>query len=525
MFFGRCGTYAVLTLGLVCLGLFGIACSDADSNLDFPGSEYSSGEDFASSSSSSVGKIVPRVVSDSVKGEPVDTAFFIAQDLGACDELRSGEISQTTFCGVTCYAICDSLAWRYATMEERDVYGFPKDTVEGTVLDGRLLSLNNAYVFENGSWRSLSFIEMAIGYCDSSLYGKIDSVRGSYYHCVSSGGEKSMWADLSPVLVDYMLLPESAAEEDIVYGTRSDRYFLYRKGAWRMATVEEVVGRCHRGREGDLVKFPKGYFVCKEGTWEPALRDDVLGACALDSEGVSANIGHIAFTCRSGRWIPENLHSHTTDSVFYWDAFTDNDGRVEFELATKTSGYFFEFTDAIYEGLSILRYPTQVRRNKSRIYTGPLIAENRELFATADFGTGLARPFAGLGFNLWNGDVWSDSSEGVDIRKWEGLCFIYESEAPLTIAIAPEGGVILEGGNFYKMRLPAAKQSYWIEIPYELFEEDEDWGGSESQDLVLSSAASILFYIEGVAKESKSFAIYVIGSLGQCEQWVRENEK
>ncbi|WP_458449562.1 hypothetical protein [Fibrobacter sp.] len=515
MLLERCRNKAAFVLGLACMGLFWDACSDASPYLDNP---EQSGEDVIAESSSSVGYYVPQAGKESSTGEPVDTAAIIADDLGECSDFRSGEITRTSFCGGTCYAICDSSMWRYATLDERDVYGFPKDTVEGAILEGRLMSYDKVYVFENGSWRPLTFIEKTIGYCDSSIYAKIDSVRGSYYHCVPVEEGKSKWAEIPPVQVDYILLPSSAAEEDLVFGTRSNRYFLFRKGAWRMATIEEVVGCCYEEREAELVRFTNGYFVCKDDSWEPATRDDVLGTCSSAREGDSARVGHIEFECRSNSWAPVNLHSHTVDSSFYWDVSADDGGRVVLDSSTSSSGYFYEFTDVIYEGISSLRYPAHVRRDKNRIYMDQVVDEYQEIFVTADFGGGLPRPFAGIGFNLWNGMVWSDSSEGADIRKWKGLCIVYYSDAPLTVAIAPEGGVILEGGNFFKARMPSVSQPLLIDIPFESFMEDNDLGYPVSRESVLSSAASILVYLEGVAGHTNSFAIQAIGSLGQCDQ-------
>lgn len=498
------------------MGLFCGACSDATPYLDNP--EQSLDDEIIESSSSAV-YFVPQAVTDSAKGEPVDTAAIIAEDLGECTDLRSGEITQTSFCGTTCYAICDSSVWRYATMDERDIYGFPKDTVEGAILDGRLLSYDKVYVFENGKWRPLTFIEKTIGYCDSSIYSKIDSVRGSYYHCVPYEEDVSKWAEIPPYHVDYLLLPSSAAEESMVYGQRSKRYFVYREGSWLMATVEDLAGKCNEERKSEVVKFTNEYFVCKDNLWEPATRDDVLGPCLYSKEGDSARIGHVEFFCRSASWVPVNLQSHVADSSFYWDASVDDGGRVRLPSSMSTSGYFYEFTDVIYEGLSTLRYPAHVRMDQNRFYMDQVVSEYQKLFVTADFGWGLPRLFAGIGFNLWNGMVWSDSSEGVDIRKWKGLCIVYESDAPLTLAVAPEGGGILEGGNFFKARMPSVSQPLQVDIPFENFMEDNDWGYHEDRDRVLSSAASILVYIEGVARKSNSFAVHAIGSLGQCDQW------
>ena len=516
MFLEGCRNKAAFVLGLACMGLLWDACSEASPYLDNPEQSLEGG---IIESSSSVEYFVPQTGIDSAKGEPVDTAAIIAGDLGECTDLRSGEITQTSFCGGTCYAICDSSMWRYATLEERDVYGFPKDTVEGAILEGRLLSYDKVYVFEDSTWRPLTFIEKTIGYCDSSIYAKIDSVRGSYYHCVPYGEGKSKWAEIPPYHVDYILLPPSAAEEDVVLGSRSNRYFLYRKGAWRLAVIEDVVGYCRERREGEIVKFTNGFFVCRSDFWEPATRDDVLGYCLYSREGDSAKIGHIDFTCRSGIWNPENLQSHVSDSSFYWDASVDDGGRVRFASATSTSGYFYEFTDVIYEGMTTLRYPTHVRRVKSRVYMDQLVLEQKNIYVAVDFGSGLPKPFGGIGFNLWNDAVWSDSSEGVDIRKWKGLCLVYESKMSLTLALAPEGGVILEGGNFFKVRLESSTEPRLVDIPFEKFAEDADWGYSEDRDRVLASTASILIYLEGVAKQTNSFEVHAIGSLGQCDQW------
>ncbi|MBO4435723.1 MAG: hypothetical protein J5791_02430 [Fibrobacter sp.] len=496
-----------------------LACGNAETILDNPDVEDAVPV-VESSSSSSLGRFDPQYGADSSLGEPVDTAGIVALELGACTDGRKGDIARTTFCGSTCYVICDSSQWRYATMDERDVEGFPADTIEGAILKGKLLSLDRVYVFEDGIWRPLTFVEKNLGYCDSAVYDKIDSVRGSYYYCMASDGDDNAeWAEISAVQTDYFLLPDSAEEEDLSYGARSGRYFLFRKGNWHMAIIEDILGYCFDEREGLVFKFANGYVVCRSDMWVPALREDVLGKCNEMFEGSIRRVRALEFRCDSGTWVATNLHSHAIDSAFYWDASVDDLGQVRLDSATKTAGYFYEYTDLPFSGNSSLVYPMSVNTMGSALRLAPLIAEYQGISVAANIDGGYSKPFAGLGFNLWNGNVWSDSSEGVDIRHWKGLCIAYESEAPLTLAIAPEGGYILEAGNFHKVRLEARSGVQVVEIPFEEFVQDSGYGNPESLDVVLASAASILFYVESSALQKFWFTIDAIGSLHECSRW------
>lgn len=503
-----------------------LACSDSASVLDNPDAPTVPQSSSAKSSSSALGRFDPYYGADSASGEPVDTAGIVALELGLCSADRKNEIGRTTFCGSTCYVICDSSQWRYATMDERDVDGFPENAPEGSIRKGNLLSLDRVYVFEDGRWRPLTFVEKKLGYCDSSIYDKIDSVRGSYYYCMAPDGDgRAEWAEIPAVQADYLLLPDSAEEDDLSYGSRSGRYFLYRLGKWHMAVIEDVVGYCYDRREGLVAKFASGYVVCRSDIWMPALREDILGPCNAESEGNVRRVRAFEFACESGSWIPVNLHSHEVDSAFYWDASVDDLGRVRLDSATATAGYFYEYTDLAFSGNSSVEYPSSVNTMGSALRLAPLVAEYGAIPVEVKMGDCYSRPYAGLGFNLWNSRVWSDSSEGVDIRRWEGLCIAYESEAPLTLAIAPEGGFVLEGGNFHKVRLEARKQAGMINIPFESFVQDSGYGYPESLETVLSSAASILFYVEGEPEKKYGFVVHAIGSLHECVRWSEPGKK
>lgn len=503
-----------------------LACDEDCTSLDNPEmdalmAELSSSISSSSlESSSSLGRFDPQYGQVANAGEPVDTAARVAEELGLCTVDREKEITRTTFCGETCYVICDSAEWRYATMDERDVDGFPKDAPEGSIRKGNLLSLDRVYVFEDGKWRFMTIVEKNLGYCDSSIYDKIDSLRGSYYYCMEpESGKHAEWAEIPAMQADYFMLPDSAKEDDLSYGERSGRFFLYRQGNWHMAVIEDVIGYCYERREGKVTKFGDAYVVCRSGMWVSAVRSDLLDECNADSEGKLRRIQRFEFRCGSGEWKAVSLQSHAMDSSFYWDALVDDLGRVRLDSATATSGYFFEYTDLPYSGNSSLEYPSNINSMGSALRLAPLVDEYGGISAAAKLGGGYQKPFAGIGFNLWNGRVWSDSAEGVDIRRWKGLCIAYESDKALTLSIAPEGRALLEGGNYHKVRLEARSGVQVVDIPFEEFRQDSGYGYPESLETVLASAASILFYIEGDAAGVYWFAVNAIGSLGQCERY------
>lgn len=486
-----------------------VACSEADSYLDNPNLDES-----ALSSSSSALRYDTH--SPDSTQESVDTAAFIAEELGACTETREGEITKTTFCGETCFAICDSSLWRYATKLERDMEGFPEDTVEGAILKGNLLSLDHIYVFEDGRWRLMTFAERAIGICTPEIYSKIDSVRGIYYYCreIEKGG--SAWSKISAYRADEYLAPPGLYEGEIILGERSGRYLIYEDSLWHGATMSEVVGYCREERFDETLTFYGSVFRCNGNFWQLAERYAVLGDCLPALSGEKKFDGPLEFVCDGKDWNVVGLHSHKVDSTFFWDGYEDYEGRILLSEDSDSTGQFFEFTDGVYGGLSAASYPISLDMDKNGVELDQLVIKYGSIEAFATFLYGYGYPFVGFGFHVWNGAEWGDASEGADIRPWKGLCVGYESDSPLVVAIAPEGDAHLVGGNFHKVVLPPKDEPSVVNISFDEFRQDYDWGNGIVLDTVLASAASVLFYVEGKPMEKSWFRVGMIGSYGQC---------
>ena len=513
------GYRILLASGLLCLALGLIACGDSYTTLEPP--DY--GEDPLAGSSSSLRYDI-QTTADSLSEEIVDSAAVVAE-VGACTAERKGNIARTTHCGSTCYVICDSSGWRFASTDDRDKEGFPEDTVAGAVLSGRLVSLSNSYVFEDGDWRLMTFVEKSIGYCDSSVYGKIDSVRGTYYYCYEVKEDDAWWARISPLLADMLLAPDDSSKGDVLVGPRSDRYMIYEDSVWRPATIYEVIGACSDERDGELVQYGETLFQCRQHNWMLADRKGAIGDCTPEKIGTERKIDSLKFVCGADGWEPVGLHSHKVDSSFFWNSLVDVDACVDVGTGTSTSGFLFEYTDEIYDGLTELEYPMYMKAVNNVVQLGSLVQKFGGLEAYAEFSYGFYRPFAGFGFNIWNEREWSPVAEGADIRPWKGLCVAYESDSPVVLAVVPEGGDALVGGNYHKVRLAAGYGHIVVDVPFENFAQDPGWGDAADLDVVLASAATVLLYIEGEPVTEGWFRIEAVGSLGSCDSLLGNPKK
>ncbi|OWU99897.1 T9SS type A sorting domain-containing protein [Fibrobacter sp. UWR2] len=199
------------------------------------------------------------------------------------------------------------------------------------------------------------------------------------------------------------------------------------------------------------------------------------------------------------------------DSKFLWDGDTDTLGQViTGSTETKTSGYWYDFTDKGDSGTSVITYPAGIEANSYGNFYGPLVEAYGGIKASITMGEGYEYPYAGIGFNIW-----SEDQEGVDISEWGGICLAYESTISFGIELAVENEKTVTGYDNYKATVVKYPSSPAINYPWSKFSQG-GWGTEVPIDDVLAKTYAIKLKFEGTAGTSGNFLICQIGSLNQC---------
>lgn len=391
-------------------------------------------------------------------------------------------------------------------MDERDVDGFPLDTVEGAVLEGRLLSLDRMYVFEDGIWRLMSFVEKNIGICDARLLDRTDTLRGEYFYCDSSG-----WSTVSADLFDMLNLPDSAAEGTKVRGNASGESFTFEDGEWRYSTKSESLEECNSGSLGEIRGYNKVKYICTESGWQFASVEDVFGACDESRESARRRYGSVCFVCNAGRWKADGLHSYAVDSSFHWIATADSGGKVDIGGEDPWAGRFYSVADGAFGGISGIEFPEDVYNDSTGNFYAPLVKAYDGIPVTAVLRTGYERPYVGVAF-----DTWSLDEKGADIRPWGGLCVVYSSDVPLVLEVAVEGGAVVTGHNPHRASLPKSADLLLMDVPFADFAQEPGRGTAVDLESVLASTATVKILFTGAAGSTGHFFVTQVGSLGTC---------
>ena len=199
------------------------------------------------------------------------------------------------------------------------------------------------------------------------------------------------------------------------------------------------------------------------------------------------------------------------DSKILWDGGTDTQGQViTGSTEIKSSGYWYDFTDKGDSGTSVITYPSEIEANSYGNFFGPLVEAYYGIKGAVTMGEGYQYPYAGLAFDIWNGD-----RKGVDISVWEGICLAYESTIGFGIEIAVEDEENVTAYDNYQATVAKSPVATTYNFPWSKFSQGE-WGTEIPIDEALAHAASIRLKFMGTAGTSGNFRICQIGSLNQC---------
>ena len=235
--------------------------------------------------------------------------------------------------------ICKDGAWRRSTDLEKDTRDWEKGE-EGEVRVGNV-NKDKYYVYENGAWRaSANDVENKLGACVANRLGEYFSVGEEDYVCdgdnwISVFSEIGYSCDTSSRYTGSDNLKEF------------DLYFVCdENGKWRRAAdeIENWLGACIVGREGNVMSVYGVYYTCKSkkweiatpleydtqgwtaGLWEGYVRrgnvntnryyiyengkwresaneiENKLGGCVTNREGVVGKSGDVYYICKLNNW-------------------------------------------------------------------------------------------------------------------------------------------------------------------------------------------------------------------------------
>ncbi|MBO4437444.1 MAG: hypothetical protein J5791_11250 [Fibrobacter sp.] len=192
------------------------------------------------------------------------------------------------------------------------------------------------------------------------------------------------------------------------------------------------------------------------------------------------------------------------DYYFGWDGGADTEGRVDTGSPEETSGYWYIFNDHEDGGSSRFIFPSDIEEDEDGNFLASLIDAYGGIYASVVLGEGYDYPYAGFGFNIW-----SEHQEGVDIRKWTGICLQYQSSIAFSMELGVENEAASPYSN-YRVTVPEKKSWGYVDFPWSAFDFYPD-----NYD-VLKNVATIKLKFEGPAGTTGDFVIEKIASLGQC---------
>lgn len=253
--------------------------------------------------------------------------------LGLCNSKRVGELAKVD----TTYFICRNEKWNYATALEYDTYGF------GTGKDGEVrvgkVNLDQYYVYENGSWRSITnAIEKDLGACVTSRESEVGKSGNTYYICKSK-----KWITASAFEYDTYGWSAGIEGEVKAGNVSTGRYYVYENGTWRESAsgLENNLGGCVTSREGEIGKAYETYYICKSMAWSEAsvLEYDTYGwTTGTEGEVKAGNVNtSIFYVFKNGKW--------TEASILEYDTYgltAGTEGEVKPGIVNTSIFYVFE---------------------------------------------------------------------------------------------------------------------------------------------------------------------------------------
>ena len=198
------------------------------------------------------------------------------------------------------------------------------------------------------------------------------------------------------------------------------------------------------------------------------------------------------------------------NETFLWDGGWDSTGRVETGSPDSTAGFWYDYTDKGDSGSSAFTYPKEIEANTyGHYFFGSLVEAYYGIKAAVTMGEGYDYPYAGLAFDIWNGD-----RKGVDVSAWKGICVAYESTISFGIELGVEDEKNVTRYDNYKATVAKSPMETTHNFPWSKFSQG-GWGTAVPIDDVAKTAA-IRLKFEGTAGTSGNFRICQVGSLDQC---------
>lgn len=212
-------------------------------------------------------------------------------------------------------------------------------------------------------------------------------------------------------------------------------------------------------------------------------------------------------------------------STFFWNAANGvervitgfDDGTLNGKNATYSGGWFYyDDNDQSPAGTSYFVWPSSVQTDSKNYFNGTLLGSAQALTGTANIGTSeLPYSFLGIGFSL----AGSDTSQGYDVTAWSGICITYTSTSKFELVLQAHGERELTSFNNFSHTLQSSSAQITTNILWSQFKQESGWGNTSTISQITSQLNSVRINFTSTLTGTKAtFAIYEIGSAGQCGQ-------
>ena len=210
---------------------------------------------------------------------------------------------------------------------------------------------------------------------------------------------------------------------------------------------------------------------------------------------------------------------------FYWNAANGvervitgfDDGTLNANYATYSGAWFYyDDTHESPAGTSYLVWPSSVQTDSYNYFNGTLLGSSQALSGTANIGASqLPYPYVGIAFSVGG----NDTTQGYDITAWSGICITYTSTSKFEVALQAHGEYELTKFNNFSHTLLASGSPITTNILWSQFKQETGWGTKSTISQITSQLSSVhMNFTKEITGTEATFAIYAIGSAGQCGQ-------
>ena len=264
-----------------------------------------------------------------------------AYELGGCASTRLGVVAQNKnekSRNYNVHYICKTAGWQKATGIEKDTYKWD-DGEAGEVKIGDVTA--TYYVFENGKWTIATELQY-----DTYLFGvgkdgevRVGNVNKDKYYTFELGEWRSTKNEIENSL------GACVTGRDGEIGMSNNTYYICNSATWAIATALEYdTYGWNAGIDGDVrvgnVNADK-YYVYENGTWRASASEieNNLGACVSSRNGEKQELNDEYYACKLNEWI------QITEEDFLGRCSSQNEGVV---AKTNKNYYICKYTQAKY---------------------------------------------------------------------------------------------------------------------------------------------------------------------------------